>query len=59
MLAAVLLLPVVSTALIILSLLNKILAHRVLVGIDLVSFSAYLWHQPLYAFTRIFTRGTN
>src|SRR5690554_2789601 len=50
--------PVLGTALIILysheqNLVNRILANRILVGIGLISFSAYLWHQPLLAFARI------
>lgn len=51
------LLPVVGTALVILfatpaTLGGKLLGTRVLVGIGLVSYSAYLWHQPLLAFAR-------
>jgi len=50
--------PVLGTALIILyghgqSLVNSLLANRILVGVGLISFSAYLWHQPLLAFARI------
>ncbi len=52
------LLPVIGTALIILytsknSWSYKILSSNILVGIGLISYSAYLWHQPLIAFTRI------
>lgn len=32
---------------------GKILASKPLVAIGLISYSAYLWHQPLYAFARI------
>ncbi|MEH6724610.1 MAG: acyltransferase family protein [Hyphomicrobiales bacterium] len=58
------LVPTIGTCLIILfandeTLVRKILSHKVLVGIGLVSFSAYLWHQPMFAFARLqpFVRG--
>lgn len=34
-------------------IINKILAHRFLVWIGLISYSLYLWHWPILAFLRI------
>jgi peptidoglycan/LPS O-acetylase OafA/YrhL len=53
------LLPVVGTLLIIKYADSKTLASRILgtklcVGVGLVSYSAYLWHQPLLAFSKYY-----
>ena len=50
--------PVLGTALLILlsrpeTLVGRILASRGFVFIGLLSYSAYLWHQPLYALSRM------
>jgi peptidoglycan/LPS O-acetylase OafA/YrhL len=49
--------PTVGAALLILfatgeTLAGKLLQARVLVGIGLISYSTYLWHQPVLAFAR-------
>jgi len=52
------LVPVGGTVLIILhagagTLVARLLSSAGFVGIGLISYSAYLWHQPIFAFTRL------
>ena len=52
------LVPIVGVVLLVLyaskeTLVAKLLSTKAFVGIGLISYSAYLWHQPLFAFTRI------
>ena len=56
------LLPVIGTCLIIVFVNSKVLVGRLLsqqifVGIGLISYSLYLWHQTLFAFLRLKTVG--
>jgi peptidoglycan/LPS O-acetylase OafA/YrhL len=53
------LVPALGTSLILVfasapTLIARLLSVKVLVAVGLISYSAYLWHQPLFAFTRFY-----
>ena len=51
------LIPTIGTALILVfgnqnNIVGKLLGHKLLVGIGLISYSVYLWHQPIFSITK-------
>lgn len=54
------LIPVLGTVLLVLyaseeTFAARLLSARAFVGIGLISYSAYLWHQPVFAFFRVYS----
>ncbi|MEC8148121.1 MAG: acyltransferase, partial [Pseudomonadota bacterium] len=55
------LIPVLGVVLLVLyaneeTLAARLLGHKVIVGVGLISYSAYLWHQPVFAIVRVYMR---
>ena len=53
------LIPVLGTILLVLyaekeTIIAKLLSNRLFVGLGLISYSAYLWHQPIFSFFRVY-----
>lgn len=51
--------PIIGTLLIIIfgtgnTIVSKLLSSKLFVGIGLISYSTYLWHQPVFAFSRAY-----
>lgn len=56
------LIPIIGTVLIItfstsFTMVGKFLSNRLFVGVGLISYSLYLWHQPFFAFLRLKSVG--
>lgn len=55
------LLPVLGTVLLILSnaksFVHKVFKLPIMVSVGLISYSAYLWHQPIFAFSKIYSEA--
>ena len=52
------LLPTIGTVLIIYysdneTMVGRFLSHRIVVGVGLISYSAYLWHNPIFTFVKL------
>ena len=53
------LIPVLGTILLVLyaekeTIIAKLLSNKLFVGLGLISYSAYLWHQPIFSFFRVY-----